>query len=112
MTQHFIQFYTSYACVIYFNCFSLSQIRILCIIPFHRCKRLRLRNITYCNYFFDIVYLIFIKRILFFKKNYLFIWLCWVLVAAGGLLSCGMHVASSSWTRGGTQAPCIGSVES
>ena len=26
----------------------------------------------------------------FLKNIYLFIWLCWVLVAAGGLLSCGM----------------------
>ena len=56
-----------------------------------------------------------------FKKIfiYLFIWLCRVLVVACGLLSCGMrtlscgmHVGSSSLTRDGTQAPCIGSVES
>ena len=50
---------------------------------------------------------------------YLFIWLCWVLVAAGGLLSsgmrtlsCSMRVGSSSLTRDWTQAPCIGSAES
>ena len=49
--------------------------------------------------------------------TYLFIWLCWVLVAARGLRSCGMqtpscgtHVGSSSLTRDRTQAPCIGSV--
>ena len=34
------------------------------------------------------------------------------LVAAHGLLSCGMHVGSSSLTRDRTLAPCIGSVES
>ena len=52
-----------------------------------------------------------------FKKNiYLFTWLHWVLVAAGGLLSCGIrtlscdtHVGSSSLTRDQTQASCIGS---
>ena len=64
---------------------------------------------------------------LFFLKNiYLLIWLHQVLVAAGGLLSCGMqtlscsmqtlscsmYMGSSSLTRDGTQAPCIGSVES
>ena len=48
-----------------------------------------------------------------FKKYiYLFIWLCLVLIAAGGLLSCGMrtlscgmHVGSSSLTRDQTWAP-------
>ena len=47
------------------------------------------------------------------------IWLCWVLVAAGGPLSCGMrtiscstHAGSSSPTRDRTWAPCIGSAES
>ena len=34
------------------------------------------------------------------------------LVAPSGLLSCGMHVGSSSLTRDRTQAPCIGSTES
>ena len=34
------------------------------------------------------------------------------LVVAGGLLSCGMHVGSSSLTRDQTQASCIRSVES
>ena len=56
----------------------------------------------------------------FFKYLfYLFIWLCRVLVAAGGLLSCGiwtlswgMPVGSSSLTRDWTRAACIGSVES
>ena len=55
----------------------------------------------------------------FFFNIYLFIWLCQVLVAAGGLLSCGiqtlscgMHVGSSSLTRDQTQAPSIGSAES
>ena len=50
---------------------------------------------------------------------YLFIGFRWVLVAAGGLLSCGMqtlscsmHVGSSSLTRDRTRAPCIGSTES
>ena len=59
----------------------------------------------------------------FFKKKYLiiylFIWLLWVLVAAGGLLSCGMqtlscgmHVGSSSPARDQTLAPCSGSTKS
>ena len=40
------------------------------------------------------------------KKNYLFIiWLHRVLVAAGRLLSCGMHVGSSSLTRDRTWPP-------
>ena len=50
---------------------------------------------------------------------YLFFWLPWVLVAAPGLLSCGMqtlscgmHVGSSSLTRDRTPAPCIGSAKS
>ena len=47
-----------------------------------------------------------------FLNIYLFIWLRWVLVAAHGLLSCGMHVGSSSLTRNGTRAPCTGSAES
>ena len=59
----------------------------------------------------------------FFKNIYLFR-LCWVsiaargiivaacLVAARGLLSCGMHVGSSSLSRDRTRAPCIGSAES
>ena len=42
----------------------------------------------------------------------LFIWLLQVLVVAGRLLSCGMHVGSSSLTSNRTQAPCIGSAES
>ena len=42
----------------------------------------------------------------------IFIWLRWVLVAAGGFLSCGLHVGSSSPARDRTWAPCIGSVES
>ena len=37
---------------------------------------------------------------------------CRLLVAACGLLSCGMHVGSSSLTREQTRAPCIGSAES
>ena len=56
---------------------------------------------------------------LFFFLLNLFIWLCRVLAAVGGLLSCGtwtlscgMHVGSSSLTRGQTRAPCIGSTES
>ena len=51
--------------------------------------------------------------------KYLFIWSCRVLVAAGGLLSCGMRtfscsirVGSSSLTRDQTQALSIGSAES
>ena len=44
----------------------------------------------------------------FFGGGVIFIYL----VAAGGLLSCGMHVGSSSLTRGRTQASCIGSPES
>ena len=54
-----------------------------------------------------------------FFNFYLLIWLCQVLVEAGGLLSCGtwtlscsMHVGSSSLSRDWTRAPCIGSVES
>ena len=35
-----------------------------------------------------------------------------LLVAAYGLLSCGMHVGSSFLTRDQTPAPCVGSVES
>ena len=49
----------------------------------------------------------------------LFIWLHWVLVAAGRFLSCGMrtlscsmHVGSSSLTRDRNWAPCVGSMES
>ena len=70
----------------------------------------------------------------FFFRIYLFVWLCRVLVtacrllscspwaplvAAGGLLncgmrtlSCGMHVGSISLARDRTWAPCIGSAES
>ena len=57
----------------------------------------------------------------YFYLFYLF-WLCRALVAARGiffylvvacrLLSCGMHVGSSSLTRDGTWAPCLGSAES
>ena len=54
-----------------------------------------------------------------FLFDILFIWLLWVLVAAGRLLSCGMgtlscgtHVGSNSLTRDRTRAPCIGSMES
>ena len=54
-----------------------------------------------------------------FKNIYLFIWLPRVLVAAGGLLSCGMrtltcgmHVGSSSLTRDRTPTRCIGSMTS
>ena len=50
-----------------------------------------------------------------FFKNLLFIylsWLCWVLVAACGIFSCGMHAGSSSPTRYRTLAPCTGSAES
>ena len=36
-----------------------------------------------------------------------FIWLHWVLVVACQLLSCSMHVGSSSLTRDRTQAPCL-----
>ena len=60
--------------------------------------------------FFLEFYFIYFSLLLFLK--YLFIWLCRVLVAAGGLLSCGMHVGSSSRARDRTQAPCIGSAES
>ena len=49
------------------------------------------------------------KRFLvnFLKNIYLFIWLHWVLVVACQLLSCSMHVGSSSLTRDRTQAPCL-----
>ena len=67
-------------------------------------------------YLFDVESLFLNK---FLKKIYLFIWLHWFLVAAHGLLSCGMwtlscsmRVGSSSLTRDRTWAPCIGSVES
>ena len=57
--------------------------------------------------------------LVFLFLKYLFIWLRRVLVAAGGLLSCGMrtlscsmHVESTSLTRDGTRALCIGSLES
>ena len=81
------------------------------------------------SYRFRLLYSVFISAqrvsiisFLFFFLSiylftYLFIWLCWVLVAARGLRSCGMqtpscgtHVGSSSLTRDRTQAPCIGSV--
>ena len=39
---------------------------------------------------------------------FFFFWLRRVLVAAGGLLSFGMHVGSSSLTRDQTHIPCIG----
>ena len=44
---------------------------------------------------------------------YIYIWLCWVLVAAGGIFSlhCGVWL-SSSLTRDQTQAPCVRSGES
>ena len=53
--------------------------------------------------------------LLFFKKYF---WLCWVLVVAHGIFSCGMldiqweHVGSSSLIRDQTWAPCIGRMES
>ena len=67
-----------------------------------------------------------IQQLLHFLKNiYLFmcfIYLFWlhqvlvaargIFIAACGLLSWGMHAGSSSPTRDGTQAPCIGSAES
>ena len=37
---------------------------------------------------------------------------CGLLSCGMWTLSCGMHVGSSSPTRGGTRPPCIGSVES
>ena len=55
---------------------------------------------------------LFLPSILSFFFIYLFIWLHQVLVAAGGLLSCGMHVASSSLTRDQTWSPCVGRAES
>ena len=52
---------------------------------------------------------------LFFFNIYLFIWLRRILVAAGGLLSCGMltlscsmHVGSSSLTRDEPRSPALG----
>ena len=53
----------------------------------------------------------------FFKYLYLFIyfWLCQVLVVALGIFSFGrhlQHVGPSSLARGGTQAPCTGSLTS
>ena len=47
----------------------------------------------------------------------LFIWLCWVLVAAHRIFSCSMwtlscSIWSSSLTRDQTQPPCIGTTES
>ena len=61
----------------------------------------------------------FIVRFIFFIKK-LFIWLCWVLVEIHRIfdLLCSMwdpsfwHVGSSSYTRDGTWATCIGSAES
>ena len=68
-----------------------------------------------------------LQRLLFIFYLFILFWLCRVLVvargifscgtqdllvAACGLLSCGMHVGSSSPTRDRTQAPCIGSAES
>ena len=53
----------------------------------------------------------------FFFNIYLFIFLCQVLVAARGIFvaACNSqlrHMGSSSLTRDGSQAPCIGSTES
>ena len=49
----------------------------------------------------------------FFKKIYLFIysfmWLCWVLVVARKIFSCGMW--DLGITSDQTQAPCTGSVQ-
>ena len=65
------------------------------------------------KYFISVCGLSFLFLFLFI---YLFIYLHLVLVAAGGLLSCGMwslscgmHMGSSSLTRDRTWAPCIGS---
>ena len=52
-----------------------------------------------------------LEFIFFLIFIYLFC-LHWLFVAAGRLLSCGMHVGSSSLTRDRTWAPCIGRVES
>ena len=60
------------------------------------------REVPVIFFFLIFIYLLFL---------YLF-WLRWVLVEAGGLLSCGVHVGSSSLSRDWTQAPCIVSVES
>ena len=65
-----------------------------------------------------VLFLMFFLRIWGLKKNYLFIWLHQVLIAACGifLVAGGLFqlrsVGSSSPTRDRTWAPCIGSVES
>ena len=52
---------------------------------------------------------------LFLKKNYLFIWLCWVSAAARGIFPCGTQaklpfsmwdLSSLTWDR--AQVPCLG----
>ena len=72
--------------------------------------------------------LLVLSKFIIFKKNYLFIWLYWVLVGARRIfslscnrqdfscsmwtLSCGICSPSSSLTRDWTWTPCIGSSES
>ena len=59
--------------------------------------------------FHSFIYLFWLRYVLVAARG-IFVAAC--LIAACGLLSCSMHVGSSSLTRDRTQAPCIGSVES
>lgn len=60
-------------------------------------------------YLYGLHYLIVKDIVAAFFKKLLFIWVCWVLMAAGELLN--GHGGSSSLTRDQTQALCIGSIE-
>ena len=69
---------------------------------------------------FIIIFLIYIHLFIYlFWLRQVLVAACRIFVAACGLLSCGMqtlscgmHAGFSSPTRDGTQAPCIGSMES
>ena len=78
----------------------------------------------YCKYFLQVVACLFISFLFIYLLIYLVAlglscskWAPYLgfegsLVVADGLLSCSMHVGSSSQTSDRTWAPCIGSVES
>ena len=73
------------------------------------------RTKSYSIFFYFVIGFKFdLGRVFFFI---LFIWLCWVLVAAHSIFSCSMRtlscsIWSSSLTRDQTQTPCIGTTES
>ena len=74
-----------------------------------------LANSCYCDLFVCLIIAILVGvkwYLIVCVCVFFFFWLCWVLVVAHGIFSCGLHVGSSSLTRDWTQAPCIGSTES